>query len=245
MKRKFKIDVIHEDENVLVINKPSGISVHGDGKTEEYTVADWILKEYPKLEKVGESWEFPEGKIILRPGIVHRLDKETSGVMVIAKTEPMYKFLKRQFEDREVAKVYRAVVHGTFKEKRGMIDRPIGRSGNDFRAKSVGQSARGEKRSAMTFYTVLGERGGLSYLEVRPKTGRTHQIRVHLKSIGKPVVCDKIYAISQKCPKEFGRLMLHAQSIEFNMPGGETAYFEAPLPKGFEVRQSQDKKETE
>lgn len=229
-----KIKVIYEDDDILVIDKPSGISAHGDGRTKEKTVADWVLKKYPKMKNVGEPIELSSGAKILRPGIVHRLDKDTSGVMIIAKTEPIRKYLKRQFEERDIKKVYRAVVYGTIKNDGGLIDKPIGRSGSDFRAKMTGSGARGEMRPAITFYKVLERFPEYTYLELRPKTGRTHQIRVHLKSIGKPIICDEIYAKGKDCPSFLGRLGLHAFSIEIPMPNGDVKRFESPLSKDFE-----------
>ena len=231
MPKKNSIKIIYEDKDIVVIDKPTGISVHGDGRTEEYTVADWVIENYPKLKNVGEPLIVSDEREVPRPGIVHRLDKGTSGIMIIAKRKEIYKYLKRQFSDRNIKKVYRALVHGDFKDDNGMIDKPIGKSGSDFRAKATGSSAKGEMREAMTYYKVLERFPGYSYLELRPKTGRTHQIRVHLKSIGKPIVCDEIYAKGKIRPKWMERLALHAFSLELPLPGGEMKKFEAPLPK--------------
>lgn len=228
---KTKIKIIYEDDDLVVIDKPSGISVHGDGRTDEYTVADWVLEKYPEISEVGEQMLLPDGKIIKRPGIVHRLDKDTSGVMVIAKTDFSYKNLKSQFQDREISKVYRAIVFGKFKDNNGFIDKPIGKSANDFRAKSTGSRAKGEKRSAITYYKILERFGDFTLLELRPKTGRTHQIRVHLKSISRPIVCDSLYAKEKPCPSFMGRLALHAYSIEIFMPGGGKKLFISEMPK--------------
>ncbi len=230
-----KIQIIYEDDNILVIDKPSGISVHGDGKGDEYTVADWLLEKYPEIKDVGESIELPNDKIILRPGIVHRLDKDTSGVMIIAKTEESYKYLKRQFQDRKVQKTYKAIVFGKFKDENGIIDKPIGRSGSDFRAKATGRYAVGEKRDALTYYKVLERFNNYTFLEVRPKTGRTHQIRVHLSSISRPILCDRVYGRSKDCPSWMGRLALHAFSLDIKIPTGETKIFTSPIPRDIQV----------
>lgn len=232
---KPKIKIIFEDEDILVIDKPSGISVHPDGRKEEYTVADWILENYPEMKDIGEPLELEDGRKILRPGIVHRLDKDTSGVMIIAKNDRLFQLLKGQFQDRKIHKVYRAIASGKFKDDNGIIDKPIGRSGTDFRAKNTGRYARGEMREALTYYKVLERLGDYTYLELRPKTGRTHQIRVHLKSISRPIVCDSIYGKSLKCPEWMGRLALHAYSLEVTMPGGEKKTFVSPMPKDFAV----------
>ncbi len=227
---KYKIRVIYEDKDILVIDKPSGLSVHGDGKSDVYTLSDWILENYPGIKDVGEPMISSEGKKIVRPGIVHRLDKDTSGVLIVAKKDESFKFLKRQFKEREMGKIYLAIVEGRFKDESGIIDKPIGRSENDFRAKTTGASARGEVRSAITYYKVIEQCNGYSFLEIRPKTGRTHQIRVHLKSISKPIVCDQIYGKNKICPKWLGRLALHAFSLEIRVPGGERKLFVSPLP---------------
>ena len=208
-----KPKIIFQNEDFLVLDKPSGMSVHGDGKTEEYTVADWLLENFPEIKSVGEPL-VPNGQNILRPGIVHRLDKETSGVMVVAKTKETYEFLKQQFKERNVKKIYIALVYGNPKQDDFMVDRQIGRSKNDFR-KRVTSHTRGEIREAITYFRVLKRFEKYALVEARPKTGRTHQIRVHLTSVGYPVVCDRLYAPKQVCPLQFGRLMLHAKSISF------------------------------
>lgn len=230
-----KIKVIFENDDVLVIDKPAGISVHGDGRTREYTIADWILKEHPEIEEVGESLEIESDERILRPGIVHRLDKDTSGVMVVAKNHEAFRLLKGQFQDRKVSKSYRAIAIGNFKNDNGLIDKAIGRSGADFRARTTGRYARGEMREALTYYKVLERFPEYTFLELRPRTGRTHQIRVHLKSISRPIVCDGIYGKGIKCPEWMGRLALHAYSLDFTLPGGEKKTFISPMPKDFEA----------
>ncbi|MFA4975789.1 MAG: RluA family pseudouridine synthase [Candidatus Paceibacterota bacterium] len=262
----MKIKILYEDKNILAIDKPSGISVHPDGRSKEKTISDWFVKKYPKAKNVGESI-FVEGKEIKKPGIVHRLDKETSGVLLLAKNQKAYEFLKNQFKNREIKKVYNAIVLGSVKNDRGTIRKSIGRSGNDFRKRLAGRGARGELREAITEYTVLkkfkdecvqnfsscaqlsaqkGEQSGtlrdknfvhthpFSYLEVRPKTGRTHQIRVHMKFINHPVVNDSLYNPNQPHPKDFERLGLHAKSIEFKDLKGKIVKVQSPLPKEFE-----------
>lgn len=223
------ISIVYEDEDVVVINKPSGLVVHGDGKTTGPTLVDWIVKKYPKIKGVGEPIELSEGVKIERPGIVHRLDKDTSGALVIAKTQEAFLFLKNQFQNRKVVKVYAALVYGNVEEPVGVIDKPIGRSTRDFRLRTV-DSSRGVMRSARTEYRVVSKNNLFSLLEVYPKTGRTHQIRIHLKSIGHPVVCDPLYSHDRACPPELGRLGLHAVSIEFETLKGVTVKVEAPYP---------------
>lgn len=228
-----QIKTIYEDANVLVLNKPSGLIVHADGKTKEETLADKIFKEYPKLKNVGEPMTI-NGKVVYRPGIVHRLDKDTSGVIVVAKNQKTFLFLKKQFQDRTIKKTYRAIVYGNIKNNSGIIDRPLGRSRNDFRQFSAHKTARGDRRDAITEYKVLerfkDKKEDFSYLEVYPKTGRTHQIRAHLKFINHPVVSDNIYAGKRGGELGLSRLALHAYSIEFLLPSGKLIKLQAPVP---------------
>ncbi len=248
----MRIKILYEDKDILAIDKPSGISVHSDGRTKEKTIADWVLKKYPKTKNVGEpiytkvsSSSEDEGKtfVIYRPGIVHRLDKDTSGVLIIVKNKKAFAYFKKQFMDREIKKVYNAIVLGWAKNDHDTIRKPIGRSPSDFRKKLAGRGARGELREAVTEYSVLKrfeDRGNrFTYLEVRPKTGRTHQIRVHMKFINHPVSGDPLYNPGKPHPKGLDRLALHAKSIEFNLPAqtgdlkGKTIKVESPLPPEF------------
>lgn len=212
------VKVIFESEEVIAINKPVGLVVHSDGKSNIKTLVDWILEKYPEIKDVGEPLII-QGKEILRPGIVHRLDKDTSGVMLIARTQESFENLKKQFQDREIRKCYRAFVYGNIREDILVIDKPIGRSSGDIRKWSSLKDARGQMREAKTLIRVLG-RGNFNgeiftYLEAEPKTGRTHQIRVHLRAIERPIVCDSLYAPKRDCILGFKRLALHAQEISF------------------------------
>ena len=244
MRGHMKIKILYEDKDILAIDKPSGILVHPDQKSKEKTILDLFKKKYPKLE------------------IVHRLDRETSGVLLLAKNEKAHEFLKNQFQNRTIKKIYNAIVNGFVKDEHGFIKKPIGRSPTDFRKWLAGRGARGELREAETFYKVLkrfeittpkpllnkegknssrpakgewpkAEGVKYTYLEVRPKTGRTHQIRVHLKFVNHPVVCDSLYNPNNPCPKGLKRLALHACSIEFKNLKGEIVKVESPLPLQF------------
>jgi 23S rRNA pseudouridine1911/1915/1917 synthase len=236
----MEVSILYEDTEVLVINKPAGLIVHSDGRTDEPSVSDWVIARYPELANVGEPWTSPQGKSIARPGIVHRLDRGTSGVMILAKTSEAYAFLKQQFQDRTTEKCYRALVYGHPKNDAGTIEAEI------VRIRSTpprwGVAREGESRThraAVTEWKVLsrgvasGTDEKVSYLEALPKTGRTHQIRVHLKHLGYPVVNDPLYA--QGRPTLFGLLRpaLHAFSLSISLPGGERRTFEAPLPEDF------------
>lgn len=233
----MKIKVLYEDKDILAIDKPSGVSVHQDGRSKEKTISDWFLKKYPKAKNVGESI-FVDGREIKKPGIVHRLDKETSGVLLLAKNQKAHEFLKNQFKNREIKKTYHAIVSGFIKNNRGVINKPIGRSPSDFRRHLAGRGARGELREAITIYKILKRfedknSNKFTYLEVHPKTGRVHQIRVHMKFLNYPIACDSLYNPKGFCPKGFNRLALHAKSIEFKNLDGKILKIESPLPNDF------------
>jgi 23S rRNA pseudouridine1911/1915/1917 synthase len=227
--------ILFENNELMIINKPSGLVVHPDGRTKERTLVDWILETHPEMKGVGEPLTLQSGEVIDRPGIVHRLDRETSGVLALAKTPEAFLHLKKQFHDREATKVYNAFIYGVPKEKKGVIDRPIGRSASDFRKWSAQRGAKGELRDAVTEYAVLESIPGFAFIEARPKTGRTHQIRVHLKAINHPVVCDKLYAPNHREALGFTRLALHARTLTIELLAGETITIEAPLPNDFEA----------
>jgi 23S rRNA pseudouridine1911/1915/1917 synthase len=230
--------VISETKDYLILNKPAGLVVHGDGKSKEGTLADWLLENYPKIKEVGEPWVNQngdkKGETIYRPGIVHRLDRDTTGVMVIAKTQEMYEHLKQQFKDRDIGKKYEAFAYGNIKENKGTIDRSIGRSKSDFRKWSAQRGARGEMRQAITNFKVLMRTPQVTHVSIEPQTGRTHQIRVHFKAINHPLVHDQLYAPSQPALLGFTRTALHAKEIEFTDLKGKEVVFTAPYPRDFE-----------
>src|SRR3989338_3793969 len=187
----MKKEILYEDEDLLVVNKPTGLMVHPDGKSKGPFLTDWLFEKFPRIKNVGETWS----------GIVHRLDTGTSGVLIVAKNQPTFFWLKKQFQNRKILKVYNTFVWGEMKDDRGIIDKPIGRSKNDFRQRSAERGKKGKIRDAVTHFVVKkrvrligGQNTGFSFLEVRPKTGRDRKIRVHLKAIGYPVVGDSLYA---------------------------------------------------
>lgn len=265
---------------MLVLNKPAGLVVHSDGRTKEPTVVDWLLAHRPEVEGVGDAGELRSKNYelskekqkhnsefsihtsvtdALRSGIVHRLDRETSGALLIARNQIAFARLKKQFQKQQVRKTYRAFVYGSVKNDEGVIDRPIARSRANPVLWSATRGKKGEEREAVTEYRVLGRYQGLSlgtkdspwfsFLELYPRTGRTHQIRVHLKAINYPIVCDKLYspphllfgksrcggAPNKNCGLGFQRLALHSCSISFVHPStGRRMTVEAPYPKDFE-----------
>lgn len=228
------MEILFENKNIVAINKPAGLIVHSDGRTAEQSVVNWLVEKYPEIKEVGEPWTAQDGTILYRPGIVHRLDRDTSGVLVVAKNQESFLNLKAQFQNRETQKTYHAFVYGGIKSLQGVIERPIGRSKNDFRRWTAERGVRGEMREAVTEYKVLQFMKEVSYVEVYPKTGRTHQIRVHFKAIGHPVVCDSLYAPNKPFLLGFERLALHARNIQIKDLNGDILSIEAPLPKDFQ-----------
>ena len=242
--------IIYEDDDIAAINKPAGLIVHSDGRKlkegeeREPTLSDWVLKTFPSSKDAGEAIHLAGGGDLLRPGIVHRLDRDTSGIILVAKTARGFEHLKKQFQDRTIQKKYLAFVHGTFEDNYGIIDRPIGRSSSDFRKKSASRSAEGEMRNAMTWYVVKGAAQvpsslpaqpfvPVSLIEAEPKTGRTHQIRVHMQAVHHPVVCDPLYGSGKPRVLGFDRLALHARTISWKSLDGTEMKAEAPLPEDF------------
>ncbi len=234
-------EIIFEDKDVLILNKPAGLIVHSDGRTQEYTLSDWLLKQYPQIKDVGEPWQKDTGEQIPRPGIVHRLDRDTSGIMLVAKSQESYENLKEQFKNRRINKEYRVIVNGSFKNEieGDIIDKPIGKSPSDFRKWSAQPGSRGTLREAVTEYKILNRIGvgndGYSYISAKPKTGRTHQIRVHFKAIHHSVLGDKLYGSKkqQNIGIKITRTMLHAYNISFKNLAGEYVSYTAKIPKDF------------
>ncbi|MFA5173355.1 MAG: RluA family pseudouridine synthase [Candidatus Paceibacterota bacterium] len=222
----MEIETVFEDENILAVNKPAGVLTHGlsGKKSSQETVADFFVKKFPSASSVGDN---PKE----RPGIVHRLDRDTSGILLLAKNQAAFLYLKNLFQERKIEKTYLAVVHGFIKEDKGEINKPIG-----LKSGTIKHSVFSEKlaKPALTFFQVIKrvENGGdFSVLKVMPKTGRTHQIRVHLASLNHPILGDKLYG--KKTDKEIP-LYLHALSLEFPLLDGTKIRLEADPPEIFE-----------
>lgn len=236
--------ILFETDDVLVVNKPYGLLVHGDGTEKNEaapTVVAWLLTERPTVAGVGESATSQSGVPIDRSGVVHRLDRETSGVMVLAKTDEAFQHLKDQFQNRSVKKEYRAFVYGRLNDRWGTINRPIGRSKKDPRRRSAERGATGVLREAITEFEQIGygeyETEPFSYVKLFPQTGRTHQLRAHLRALDRPIVGDTLYAeYKTDRSNHLGcdRLMLHAHVLEIELPEVGTQRFMAPLPVSFE-----------
>jgi len=228
------MEILFEDKNIVAINKPAGMLVHDDGSGDKNTVVDWVLKKYPEIASVGEEVRIRTGEVVKKPGIVHRLDKETSGVLIIAKNQETFRCLKEQFQEHKIQKTYQAFVYGNIKEDQGKIDRPIGKSNKDFRKYSAQRGARGTLREALTLFKVLKRSKEVSLVEVYPQTGRTHQIRVHFKAIHHPIVADRLYAPKGQKLLGFQRVALHARAIGFRDINDREISIEAPYPADFE-----------
>lgn len=236
------IKILFENDNLLILNKPAGILVHGDGKSTAPTVADWILQNRPSIASVGEPMTvMGRGGVVVpveRPGIVHRLDRDTSGALLVAKTQEAFMYFKWQFQARAVTKTYEAFVYGAPKADNGIINAPIGRSAKDFRKYTATRGKRGTIREATTTYTVRtrftnedGEQFAL--LAMNPKTGRTHQLRVHAAFIHHPIVSDPLYAASKDQALGFTRQALHARKIELSDMDGTPIVVVADYPADF------------
>ncbi len=213
------LDIIFEDADLLVVNKRTGMTVHPAPGHRSSTLVNAILAHCHDLSGIGG---------VARPGIVHRLDRDTSGVIVVAKNDAAHNALARQLKDRDVEKTYIALVEGTPRPTKGTIDAPIARDPRNRQRMTVLEGG----RDAVTSYEVVERFRGAALLEARPKTGRTHQIRVHLAAIGHPIVGDRVYGKpSPLVPRQF----LHAARLAFTHPGiGERVEFEAPLAEDLE-----------
>ena len=211
------MNVLFEDADIVVVDKPAGRIVHPAPGHETGALTDELVRRCPSMAGVGSAE---------RPGVVHRLDRDTSGVMVFAKTQAAYLDLRRQFESHEtVEKTYLAVLHGAPKDKRGTLDTLIGRRADKKRMKVVEPGGEGQR--AVTHWEVLSKHGGLALVEFRIDTGRTHQIRVHAAHLGHPVVGDRLYGVADRAP----RLLLHAVQLEFPHPvTGKPMRFAAEPP---------------
>ncbi len=209
------LNIIYEDDDLLVIDKPAGLTVHPAPGHPSHTLVNAILSHFPHLADIGDS---------LRPGIVHRLDKDTSGVMLVAKNSAAQANLAEQFETRSVAKTYLVLVRGHLTPENGIIEASIGRDPRNRKRMAVVA----EGKESRTQYHVVKYLGKYTLLEVRPETGRTHQIRVHLSAIGFPVVGDPIYGVkSPHVPRQF----MHACRLGFKLPAtGEYLELECELP---------------
>lgn len=219
--QEIPLNIIYEDDDILIINKEKGMVVHpGSGNPDGTLVNAVMSKCKGSLSGIG-------GKV--RPGVVHRIDKDTSGLVIIAKNDKAHINISEQIKNREVKKVYVALVRGVIKENEAVINMPIGRSTKDRKKMAVSKNG----KEAITEFKVLKRYDGFTYIQVNIKTGRTHQIRVHMAEIGYPIIGDEVYS-NGKNPFGVKGQMLHAKELEFKHPTTKKIVkFEAPLPEYF------------
>ena len=219
--QNIPLDILYQDSDVVVVNKPCGMVVHPAAGNEDGTLVNALLYHVHDLSGIGGE---------MRPGIVHRLDKDTSGLILIAKNDKSHASLSEQFKERTMEKHYRAVAYGNFQEDCGLIDAPIARHPVDRKKMAIVKDG----KPSQTEWKVLERLKGAVYLDVHLLTGRTHQIRVHMHSLGHPLLGDKIYAPNIKTKIHISRLMLHAHTLTFTHPStGERMMMTASLPDEF------------
>lgn len=215
------LNIVYEDGDLMVIDKPAGMTVHPAPGHSRHTLVNAVMAHCPELAGSGSD----------RPGIVHRLDKNTSGLMVVVKNDGARQFVMNQFKSRSVLKRYIVLVHGHLSPEQGVIEAPIGREPSSRKRMSVV----GDGRDARTNYRVLRHIDGYTLLEVTPQTGRTHQIRVHLSAIGYPVVDDDVYGRKASSSLSLNRQFLHACHLGFRLPSSdEWVEFHSDLPADLE-----------
>lgn len=250
MEKKLKAITIFENDDYLVINKPAGLIVHGGPGITEEVLTDWLRKSYPEIETVGED--------PLRPGIVHRLDKEASGLMLIAKTQKAFLHFKKLFQNRRVVKKYFALVHGQISKDEDVINFPIRRARDGYKMAALPVSsetisdknkpnnrdrgtikAQDESKEAITEFSVLKKYINYTFLDVKIKTGRTHQIRVHFYAYGHPLLGDPLYFTKKTKVKNqkvnLDRIFLVAHELSFKDLNGEKQTFSIKLPSDLEA----------
>lgn len=230
-----EIDVkkLFENDHILVLEKGAGVQMHQGGSYQGGTVAEWLFTHYPELSSVGED--------STRPGIVHRLDRDTSGVLVVAKDQETFQELKNAFQNREVEKTYIALVYSHLKELEGVVSASLLRHPGELKRRAIDPETYtgtlpGNTRTALTHYRVIARFAEYDLVELSPKTGRTHQLRVHLSYLGHPVVGDRLYAFKEARQKDKlspRRHLLHAAKISFSVLG-EDYEFQSPLPSDFQ-----------
>lgn len=228
----IKFSVVFDDKDFAVVDKPAGLVVHPSHTHKKGTLVNGLLARWPEIRGIGED--------SMRPGIVHRLDKETSGLMAVAKSQPMFLWLKKQFQDRKVEKKYIALVYGNISQNEGEITVPIGRLGvKQVAINSLNKGLSGnvnKSRNARTGFKILARYRDFTLIEATPYTGRMHQIRVHFKYLGYPVVGDKKYG-GRRISKSIAlpRHFLHSSYLAFNLPSWEKVEFKSELPSDLQA----------
>ena len=221
--QNIPLDILYEDKDILIINKPKDMVVHPAPGHYEGTVVNAIMY-HCKDELSGING-------VMRPGIVHRIDKDTTGSLIICKNDEAHNAIAELLKTHDITRKYRAIVYGNIKDESGIVNAPIGRHPNDRKKMAINQK---NGKQAVTHYKVLERFDKFTYIECELETGRTHQIRVHMSSIGYPLLGDEVYS-NRKSPYKLNGQVLHAMTIGFKHPrNGEYIEFEAPLPEYFE-----------
>lgn len=221
----IKLNIIYENDDLVVLDKPAGIIVHPLKLDQNDTLVNALIARYPEIENVGDD--------PLRPGIVHRLDKDTSGLIIVVKNNQIFEYFKKQFQNRKIEKRYLALVVGRIKDEKGIITKSISLSRKSHNKRSALLDSKSKK--AITRYKVIKRFKDYTLIEAKPETGRTHQIRVHLASIGHPIAGDKQYKFKRRpCPKNLSRQFLHAYYLKFQLLNGKIIKLKSELSQDLE-----------
>ncbi len=226
----LKYKTIFENNDFIIVDKPAGLLTHGNDHIKELTLADQLLKDYPDIAQVGED--------PCRPGIMHRLDRHVSGLLVVAKTQTVFDYLKKQFQERTIEKIYIGLVYGKIEKDEDEINFPIQRSAKGYKMAALPFTEKGGKtergKQAITNFEILKRFINYTLLEIKIKTGRTHQIRAHMAAYGHPIVGDDLYGTKKTREKNkkinLGRIFLMAAKLSFLDPDGKKQSFKIDLP---------------
>lgn len=222
------IPVIFEDGNLITLNKPSGVVVHPFDFSTEETILDFLHKKYPDIFAIKNEFALQDKRMINLGGILHKLDRDTSGLLLVARNQASFDDVRKQFAEQRVQKKYVALVEGIIKKDSFRIDAPLGRGKKDYKQSTNPVNPRGQMREAVTDVKVLERREETTLVELSLLTGRTHQLRAHMSSLGHPIVGDVAYGSTVSSE----RIMLHATSLTCTSNGKE-ATFQSPLPEAF------------
>ncbi len=220
--------VLHSDKNLIIINKPSGIVVHPFDHSDEITLIDEIEKNFPECFSFENKKTLQDGRVVNLGGLVHKLDRDTSGVLVVTKNKTTYDELASLFTSHKIKKTYVALVEGVIQEEKIIIDAPLGRNKKEYKNVACPKNPRGELLPALTELVVTQRYKDITLVTLSPHTGRTHQLRAHMAHINHPIVGDVAYGATKKD----GRIMLHASQISFSL-NGKSYSFEARAPEAF------------
>ncbi len=222
------IPILFENNHFLVLSKPSGLVVHPFDHSTEETLLDFLYAHAPLVFSITNEKKLMDGRIINLGGLVHKLDRDTSGVLVVAKEQETFENLQSQFKEHHITKIYTALVEGAVKEESFRIDAPLGRNKKEYKQSVNPTNPRNthEVRDAITDVHVLARNGGMTFVELSPLTGRTHQLRAHMSHIGHPIVGDKAYGSTTPA----ARIMLHAKKLTFTLYGNDYSFLaESPF----------------